>query len=164
MNVENENKSKEFLLLSDLLEQIGWAPKLTNNSGVLLVDFEEDGTPIQDAIFSVSSKFERFICYFNFRDAPSKILQNQLVEFITRANFNLVFGNFEYDYESGRIRFKSSIDFSNVDLTEILMRNAIQSTMDVVEQYADLLLEVLRGNMTALQAILEAEKAFHEDE
>ena len=158
-NPAHENGKIALQRVKQFLNEIGWDPQKTDNEEVLLVDFNEDNTPIRDAHFDVRMEFERFVCYFNFRDTPSKDQQKELVEFITRANFNLVIGNFEFDYESGKIRFKSSFDFSNEILTETLIRNTIQSAMDVVEQYADVLVEVLRGNITAQQAILEAEKS-----
>ncbi len=33
-----------------------------------------------------------------------------VAEFITRANFGIVIGNFEIDFSDGEIRYKTSID------------------------------------------------------
>jgi hypothetical protein len=79
------------------------------------------------------------------------------MEFVTRANFDLISGNFELSLEDGALRFKSSIDFTGVNLNETLIRNMIRSSMDAVELYGDAVVKVIRGERSAEDAIDEVE-------
>jgi hypothetical protein len=140
-----------------VLSHVGWEPMTTNIEGVLRIDFGEDNIPIAEALADVRIDTERFLYYLNFRDrAPGKY-RNQTMEFITRANFDLVTGNFELNLDTGRVRFKSSIDFTESELSETLIRNAILSAMDAVERYADALVAVMSGEKKATQAIKDIE-------
>jgi hypothetical protein len=67
-------------------------------------------------------------------------------------------GNFEMDYSDGHVRFKSSVNFRGVELSETLIRNTILSAMNAVERYADALIEVLARGKDAEQALNEVEK------
>lgn len=151
------NGLKALETVEKVLTDVGWEPASTETDGVLRVDFSTDGTPIIDALADVRIDSERFVYYLNFRDrAPAKH-RVETMEFVTRANFDLVIGNFELNLDDGAVRLKSSVDFTGVVLSEKLVTNAIQSAMDVVEVYADALVTVMRGEATAVQAIKATE-------
>lgn len=140
-----------------VLTEIGWEPQRTEIEEVLMVDFEVDDIPISDAQFEVRVDYERFVCRFNFKDRVAPARENDALQFLAYTNYDLVIGNFELDLQTGSIRVKSSIDFSGAVLDGRLIRNAIRSGMDVVEHYADLLVEVISGKKDANEAIREAE-------
>jgi hypothetical protein len=139
-----------------VLTTIGWEPERTEADSVLRVDFSTDNIPIRDAFAEVRVDFERFLFYLNFRDRALPQTRAQTMEFVTRANFELIVGNFELNLDDGAVRFKSSIDFTGTPLTEPLVRDAIRSAMDAVEYYADALVAVVRGETTAVQALAGA--------
>jgi hypothetical protein len=152
-----KNGLKAFKVVKKVLTEMGWEPELMDKEGVLRVDFSVDKIPIADALADVRIDYERFLYYLNFRDrAPAKS-RKQTMEFITRVNFDMVIGNFELNLENGSLRFKASIDFTNTELNETLIRNHIRSAMDAVEAYADALVEVIRGKKKVIQALKDAE-------
>ena len=71
----------------------------------------------------------------------------------------MVIGNFELHYDAGALRFKSSVDFTAVELSELLIRNAIVSAMDAVEHYVPYLLAVVGGELSAREAHAAADRA-----
>jgi hypothetical protein len=158
-----ENGLRAYKTVEKVLTDIGWEPEPTGDEGVLRVDFSVDNIPVSEAFADVRIDYERFVYYLNFRDrAPSRHRQ-QTMEFVTMVNYDLVTGNFEFDLSNGSVRFKSSIDFTKVNLNQTLVRNIILSAKDVVEDYADALISVMRGKKSARQALKDAESGGESD-
>ena len=78
-------------------------------------------------------------------------------EFLTRANYGLSIGNFELDYETGRVRFKAGLDFEGNDLTPSLIRNAIYPAVRTLNSYLPGLMKVVYASMPPADAIAEIE-------
>jgi hypothetical protein len=151
------NGLKAFKTVTKVLTDTGWKPEETEKEGVLRVDFSIDKLPIADAVADVRIDYERFLYYLNFRDHAPPKYRRETMEFVTRVNFDLVIGNFELNLDNGRVRFKASVDFTSTELTATLIRDAIKSAMDAVEQYADAIVEVMRGEKNAVNALKDAE-------
>lgn len=64
-----------------------------------------------------------------------EVLRPAVAEFITRANWEMVIGNFEMDYADGEVRFKTSIQLDQTALTAELLRPLIYSNVAVMDQY-----------------------------
>jgi Putative bacterial sensory transduction regulator len=152
-----ENGLKALKTVEKVLTQVGWEPMKTDLEGVLRVDFGGDNIPIAEALADVRIDTERFLYYLNFRDRAPARNRNQTMQFITRANFDFVIGNFELNLDDGCVRFKSSVDFTEAELSETLIRNAILCAMDAIERYAEVLVEVMQGKKKAMEAIKDAE-------
>jgi hypothetical protein len=158
-----KNGLKALKTVRKVLASIGWNPEETDYEGVLRVDFSGDDIPIAEALADIRMEYERFIYYLNFRErVPAKQHQEVMV-FLTRANVDLVTGNFEFNLDEGTIRFKSSIDFTSVELSKTLIRNVIRSSRDAVEQYAGAAVKVIRGEWNAKQALEDAESGVGSD-
>jgi hypothetical protein len=160
----HDNGKEGLSAVKQVLTDVGWKPENTGVEGVLRVDFSVDKTPIADAVADIRIEYERFLFYLNFRDKAPKKYREQTMEFITLVNFDLVIGNFEMNLDNGLVRFKSSIDFTHAKLVKALVRSSIRSAMDVVEQYADALVEVMHGSKDVRAAIEEAESGDLEDD
>lgn len=156
-NQAQENGLKALKNVKKVLTDIGWDPEPTDIEGVLRIDFSKDKIPVLDALADVRIEYERFLYYLNFRDFAAPKYRKETMEFITRINFDLITGNFEINLDNGSVRYKSSIDFTQVELTKTLIGNIIKSSRDVVEQYGDALIEVMHGKKKAAQAIDDVE-------
>jgi hypothetical protein len=156
-NRAEKNGLKAFETVERVLTAVGWQPEETDYEGVLRIDFSSDNIPVSEGLADVRIEYERFLFYLSFRDRAPVKQRREVMTFLTRANYDLVIGNFEFNLDDGGVRFKSSIDFTNVDLSETLIRNTIRSSMDAVEQYADALVMVIRGELNAQKALDEAE-------
>jgi hypothetical protein len=77
----------------------------------------------------------------------------EIVEFITRANYGMVLGNFELDYSDGEIRYKTSIDVEGDRLTSALIRNLVYTNVMTMDRYLPGILAVLEQGMMPEQAI-----------
>ena len=94
--------------------------------------------------------------------APDK-KRAAVAEFITRANYGMVIGNFEMDYEDGEIRVKCSIDIEGSELTEPLVCSAVYWAVMMMDKYLPGLLKVIGGNTPPAEAIDEIEAQDHPD-
>lgn len=114
----------------------------------------------------------QFTCYAQERDEqqqfvfysvfPVRAPENQLAdvaEFINRANFGMIIGNFELDYSDGEIRYKTSVDIEDVDLSEPLLRHMIYANVLTMDKYFPGLMRVLYGGISPVAAIEEVEAA-----
>ena len=88
---------------------------------------------------------------------PAK--KDEVAAFITRANFGMIIGNFELDYEDGEVRYKTSVDLEDVSELRILLRNMIYSNVLTMDKYLPGLMRVIFGGLSAVEAIKEIEGA-----
>lgn len=88
-------------------------------------------------------KQEQFVFYSVFPvNAPAE-RQAAVVEFITRANYGMIIGNFEFDYNDGEIRYKTSIDVEGAELTEALVRHMVYANVIILDRYLPGMMRVI---------------------
>src|SRR5688500_12466181 len=59
----------------------------------------------------------RLHCYSVLPTIVPQEKQREVMEYLTRANYGLSIGNFEMDLRDGEIRYKSSVDMADGELT-----------------------------------------------
>jgi hypothetical protein len=102
---------------------------------------------------------EQFVFYsiYPVRAAEDKL---QLVaEFVTRANYGMIVGNFELDYNDGEIRYKTSIDLEDARTVKPLIRHAIYANVLTMDKYFPGLMRVLYAGIEPAAAVEEVENA-----
>ncbi len=109
--------------------------------------------PADQGIAQLLIDAERFVIHFIFTGHVPGKQRSKVAEFITRANWGLIEGNFEMDFDSGALRYRVGIDFSATELTEPLVRNAILSGMNNIEPFAEALQSVIDGSKEPSVAI-----------
>jgi hypothetical protein len=145
----------------DVLSVAGLSPEPTEESQGYTVSLAGDGPRVTGVAYVIPNE-ARFLFYLMLHERAPKETLPRVAEFITRANFGITIGNYEMDYTTGVIRFKSSIDFDGTDLPPQLVRNAILAAMDGVEAYADALAAVIKNQESPQQAIDGEEAATDE--
>jgi hypothetical protein len=76
-----------------------------------------------------------------------------VADFLTRANYGLIVGNFEMDLNDGEVRYKTSIDVEGDELTPALLRNLAYTNVKTMDRYLPGLMSVMYGALTSEQAI-----------
>lgn len=101
---------------------------------------------------------EQFVFYsiFPVRTAENKM--DEVAEFITRANYGMIIGNFELDYSDGEIRYKTSVDVEDVELAEPLIRHMVYANVLTMDKYFPGLMRLLYAGISPVDAIEEVEK------
>lgn len=81
----------------------------------------------------------------------------EMAEFLTRANYGLIIGNFEMDYSDGEIRYKTSIDVEGDELTSALIKQMMYANVMTMDKYLPGIMKVLYANASPRDAIVEVE-------
>ncbi len=111
-----------------------------------------------------------WLCYANCRRdfgqvlfysvAPDRVpeaTRPAVAEYLTRANWGLMIGNFELDYDDGEVRYKTSLQLEEMTLTRDLLRPLVFDNVVVMDKYITGLDAVMNGRQSPVDAILAAE-------
>jgi len=85
-----------------------------------------------------------------------------LAEFITRANYGMILGNFEMDYEDGEVRYKTSVDVEGSALTPAMIRQMVYANVIIMDRYLPGIMRVIYGSFTPLEALESVEDDFRD--
>ncbi len=96
-----------------------------------------------------------FYSYFPINIPPEK--RAKMAEFITRVNYGMRIGNFEMDIEDGELRFRTSIDFENSDLTYPLVSNHVYPNVWMMDRYLPGLFSVVYSEKSPEEILLTIE-------
>lgn len=126
------------------------------------------------AWFSMNSGNAVQKCRFNF-DKTGDVLQIFIeypvmvkepfraiaAEFITRANYGLVVGNFEMDWKDGEIRYHVSHVMPEGKLEDGMIRRLFGTALGTADRYYPALMQVLFAGSTPEDAVYIAELDYH---
>lgn len=83
--------------------------------------------------------------------------RRDVMEYITRANYVLLLGNFEMDLADGEVRFKCSVDLEGLELTYTLYQNLLYVSVGMVDRYFPGLQRVVQGSADPAAAVSDVE-------
>ena len=154
MKKTNEDGSADIEIIRKVLTEDGFTPEEVGDNALMfgLADDLYDG-----AIAHIVEEEERFIFYIEFAGRTPKTRRTEVAEFVTRANWGILIGNFELDFEDGSVRYKSSVGYTNSRLTKALVRNAIGAARDACEAFGPALHSVMDGTKSVAAALKETE-------
>lgn len=91
---------------------------------------------------------DRYLVYaiLNNRAQNGKI--SAVSEFLHRVNSGLLNGNFELDYTTGEIRYKSFVNAKETSVSGVVIRDSILVPVMMFSKYGDGLLKVMTSNDT----------------
>ncbi|OLT59690.1 YbjN domain-containing protein [Moorena bouillonii] len=91
---------------------------------------------------------------------PVKAPENKhlaITEFITRANYGMIMGNFEFDLDDGEIRYKTSIDVKEDNLSLALIKPIVYANVMTMDEYLPGIMAVIESEVEVKEAILRIE-------
>lgn len=134
--------------------------------------FHEDEWPFSpiDELTALRTGFKgangEWTCYARARDEQEQFIfysicpvkapeqdRQRMAEFLTRANYGLLIGNFEMDFSDGEIRYKSSIDVEDDRLSPALVKNIVYANVLTMDRYLPGIMKVLYADVTPAEAI-----------
>ena len=111
-----------------------------------------------------------FVCFCQCREEAQQVIfyvvsedrcpeerRPAMAEFLMRANFGMLIGNFEMDYSDGEVRFKTSVDIEGAGFSAALLQNLVVSGATTFDRYWPGFTSVAEGAMTPVEAILQVE-------
>ncbi len=142
----------------------------------LIEFFEEDGWEFQSiegtSVLSMgfSGKNGKWLCYAHAREAESQFAfysvlsvnvpshkRHKVAEFITRANYGMMIGNFEMDYIDGEIRYKTSIDIDGTDLTPTIIQQIVYPNLIITDHYFEGIMRTIYSDESPADILDEIE-------
>jgi hypothetical protein len=100
---------------------------------------------------------EQFIFY---SIAPVNVPEDKrhiVAEFITRANYGMIIGNFEMDFSDGEIRYKTSIDVEGGELSFSLAKQMVYANVVMMDKYLPGIMAIIYAGKSPLDAVTEIE-------
>lgn len=91
---------------------------------------------------------------------PVNVPENKrlaVAEFISRANYGMIIGNFELDFTDGEIRYKTSIDVEGDRLSFALIKRLVYANVTMMDEYLPGIMSVIYGGAEAGDAIAKIE-------
>jgi hypothetical protein len=80
-----------------------------------------------------------------------------IAEFLTRANYGLNTGNFEFDMSDGELRYKVSVDVEGAQLTSVMVKNMISAGVSTMDRYYPGIMAISFAEASAEEAIKKIE-------
>ncbi len=99
----------------------------------------------------------QFVFYSGLYNNTPEDKRAAMAEFLTRANYGMVIGNFELDFSDGEVRYKTSIDVEGDRLTTALVKQMVYASVARMDSYVPGIMAVMYGAKTPLEAIVEIE-------
>ena len=109
-------------------------------------------------------------CFFQEREAQEQVAfysvgalmvpeekRAAVAEFLLRANYGMIVGNFEMDYDDGEIRFKTSADVEGIELSEVFIRNLVYANVLTMDRYTPGIAKVVYADADPAEAVAEVE-------
>lgn len=141
--------------LREWLFQDAWNPQEVGE-GVFRFLYEDGGT--QGVGYAhIFKGLEQLVVYAIVLKHTPKEFYPQVVEYITRANYGLRLGAFEFDYDDGEVRFRNGLDFESEVLTADNIRNLAYPALSTVAKYSAGLRKVANGQAPPSEAIAASE-------
>lgn len=96
---------------------------------------------------------EQFVFYAVAGVKAPEAARKEVADFLTRANYGLILGNFELDFSDGEIRYKTSFDAEDLDDPTPLFKSCIYANVLTADRYFPGLTAVMYGGSTPEQAV-----------
>ena len=100
---------------------------------------------------------EQFVFYSVCQVNAPEDKRMAVAEFLTRANYGLLIGNFELDFSDGETRYKTSIDVEGDHLSPALVQQLVYANVLTMDRYLPGIMSVLYGDVSPAEAIAQIE-------
>jgi hypothetical protein len=94
-------------------------------------------------------------CIF-YSVCPAKVPEDRrkdMAQLLTFVNYSLILGNFEMDLGDGEIRYKTSLDVRNAELTPELIEPLVYTNVAVMDEHLPDIMSVATGMLSVEQTI-----------
>jgi hypothetical protein len=137
-------------------EQDGWPLSLLSDGSILEIGFQgENGQ--WTCMAQVREEQAQFLFYSICPVVAPRDRRLAVAEFLTRANYGMLVGNFELDFNDGEIRYKTSIDVGDGSLSTALVQQMVYANVQMMDYYLPGILMVMFGQVSPAEVIDEIE-------
>ena len=141
----------------DFFEQEEWPCAKLSDESSLRLGFRGDNG--QWTCYATVNEAQQTVVFYSI--CPISAAEEKrlaIAEFLTRASYGLILGNFELDFSDGEIRYKTSLDVEGDRLTPALMKNLVYTNVMTLDEYLPGIMAVLEQGLPPTQAIERVEQ------
>ena len=134
------------------------------DNGLFRLNFTIDG-PIHSLDFFIEIRDSNYVVYAVppiVADAKNSSVMAAIAEFVCRANYRLVYGNFDLDFRDGEISYRVFVDCNGITPNKDMIMASVYVPTDVFERYAPGIAAVLFGSANPEEQINKCEAAKEE--
>lgn len=145
-----------FNTIVEFFEEDEWDFQWMENTSFLMLDFS--GKNGSWRCYAQARELQRQVVFYSV--LPVRTPENKrhaMAEFITRANYGMVIGNFEMDFEDGEIRYKTSLDVEGAELLHPLLRQVVYANIIITDRYLPGIMRVLYSDASPQEVLLSIE-------
>jgi len=154
---QESHMSGLFSKLIDFMDKEEWKYEILEGETTIRFHFKTKTGRL--LCFGDVEEDKQFVLFYSY--LPVNVPEDKLIEiaeFLTRANRGIRIGNFEMDYDTGEICYKTSIDIEGGDLTHKVMDNLLRANLSTTDRYFRGIMEVIFGDKAPTEAIQTIEK------
>jgi len=142
--------------LISAIEQIGWYHH-SSDAPSAMVDLV-GATALYATRFHANEAGELLVCYTRAPQLVPLPARRRVMDFITRANFGMQYGNFELALEDGLLGFRISTHATASTLTERMVSSMLLHNVSTLDRYLPSLMEVIYAKRQPREAVEAAER------
>jgi hypothetical protein len=162
MNDENHNPiyGDPFQALLDHFEAVGIRYSCKREERRIWFSMNS-GNAVQKCRFNFDKTGDVLQIFIEYPVMVKEPFRAIAAEFITRANYGLVVGNFEMDWKDGEVRFHASHVMPEGKLEDGMIRRLFGTALGTADRYYPALMQVLYAGTTPEDAVYLAELDYH---
>ena len=145
--------------IREFLENDGWRFSFDDDKGTFHFGLNLSGS-LKKTNYLINVKEDRYLVYaispIGAAEDDDAMMAN-MAEFICRANYGLIDGNFELDVRDGEIRFKSFVNCDGVMPSTEIIKESIYCPAAMFERYSMGITGIIFGGLNAKEAIDKCE-------
>ncbi len=147
-----------FPVMKKYFRQQGWQTERIDKRPALRMQYQ--GKSGEFTCYAIErGETGQFIFYVMYpRPVPSD-KRKAMTEFITRANYGLVVGNFEMDLIDGELRYKASLDLEGETPTLGLIHRVVSACVGTMDRYYPGIEKVISDRLSPADVIADIEKS-----
>ncbi|MCU0495853.1 MAG: YbjN domain-containing protein [Anaerolineae bacterium] len=150
------NEGQIFNTLVEFFEEDEWDFHWMEGTSVLTMNFTGKNGK-WSCYAQAREEQQQFVFYSVCPINTPEHLRAIVAEFITRANYGMIIGNFELDFSDGEVRYKTSIDVEGDSLTLPLIKQMVYANVIIMDRYLPGIFSVIYGGHSALDEIQKIE-------
>ena len=153
---QEERYGPIYTAMLQFFEEDNWNFKPLEDQPVLRMGFQGDNG--NWACFArARDESQRFIFYSSLELRVPAAKRPDVAEFLTRANYGMLIGNFEMDYADGEVRYRTSVDVEGSELVQTMIKNIVYVNVLMMDKYLPGLMSVIYAGVSPQEAIEKVE-------
>lgn len=134
------------------LEEKEYHYEFDREKGLIRLRFKIKGK-LDHVRFVLNIRDTCFISYGCIDMNVEETQRREVAEFLTRASYGMMCGNFEMDMRDGEVRYKVYVDCDHTTLSSQMIDRSLNVPILMFQRYGDELLKVMFGMESAEEAI-----------